>query len=416
MPSIFGPILAQMVAVAVGGRTEARAIYGEDKHYEASARPNAQFDLRWRRDSLSLGYGASLTVTPLESEPRSLLIFQGANLNYTHRWKLTSLTVGESFGYGRLNFQTLGVQDPNGLGLSGNGTGTAKPPPVPLGSFIDPQTGAITGTGKQPVINQIRGSDRQVLYQSFATNISVNHRISAAATVFGAASYFVSGAVEAADSDLYPSVKGPIFSGGTWYRLTGADALSTTATVQYAMSSRSVSSWIAMVTEGWAHRLTPRTNTQLGVGLSGTRTPDPSGLTRYSIYPTFNAGITHFTRLASGKFVAGFTAASAPSLDLVSATVDPRLSFGANVGWSRHKFSTNAALFTSVSVAGEGSTTAFSSLGGSAGVAYALTKALSVDGGLRLSYQTLQRTTLVPFTYALFAGLTLAIPVYSDVR
>src|SRR4051794_48086 len=97
LPMIF----AQLVTLSVGDRTEARYIVApDDKHYEASTRPVVALDTRWRHSSLTLSYGPTITVVPLESEPRQVFVFHGASLVLQRNFRYSSIALSETLGYG----------------------------------------------------------------------------------------------------------------------------------------------------------------------------------------------------------------------------------------------------------------------------------------------------------------------------
>jgi len=358
------------------------------------------------------------------------VIFHGAGLQYSYHWKLTYVTVGEAAGYGSLVFRNIALAGPNGVAPGGPGNlptavpapGAAPTSPLPIGTVVDPATGLPPTSGSSGAGGANRAPanlltrDQVVKYATTTTFFGITNRVSAAVNVFGQAAYSVSGSIGAEKSALYPTVGGPTLSAGLSYRLSGTDALSSTGTLQYLVSSNGPSPWLLSLSEGWVHRLSARTVALLGVGVSGTRKPDPSGLTEYSIYPTFNAGIAHSRRLEGGVLSAGMNVVSTPVLDLVTGVVDPRITLGANVGWARSKFSTNAGAFSVISTAGANSAGSFSSFGGSIGVGYQLTPAVSVDGGLRAAYQQYQGVATVPLSYAFFLGLSFGVPVYTNHR
>jgi hypothetical protein len=62
MFTLFGPILAQVVTVAVGDRSEARVVVNDTTEYEAANRPSVGVGMAWRRFTLQLAYSPSFTV------------------------------------------------------------------------------------------------------------------------------------------------------------------------------------------------------------------------------------------------------------------------------------------------------------------------------------------------------------------
>src|SRR3954470_4496132 len=129
MLSLLAPILAQLVTLNVGDRTEARYISGDDTHLEGATRPFAGLNFGWKRSALTLAYTPSVTVTPLERKPRNVLVFQGASLRASYRWRLTTLTLSEFVGFGELNFRVQALPAP-GVNLAVAPPATGATPPV----------------------------------------------------------------------------------------------------------------------------------------------------------------------------------------------------------------------------------------------------------------------------------------------
>lgn len=421
----LGPIVAQLVTMSVADRTEGRYVVSYDKHYEGSTRPLAGLDLGWRHLTLTLRYNPSLTVLPLESEPRDLLVFHNAYLVANYLWGRTQLTVSEYQGYGDQNFWELALTDPrvaspmpstsapggNASTGAGPGAPTGMGPSAPTGPSV-PSGGASGGTSADSgtqTTNQIRALNRVVRYANATTTVALEHRPSSRITLRGELDYVVAGATRDEDRTTYPLITGPRAIATERYELSRSDALTGTANGQYASASTGASAWVGGAAETWGHKFDGHTSSQLGLGVSGTRSPVGNGFIAYSIYPTFNAGLSNQSTVARGTFGATFLASSAPVIDLVTAAVDPRIMLGGVVGWQLDAFSASVAGSSAVSVASQSDRGSLRAYGGGAGIGYQFNPAFSLDAGVRVAYQNFQRQTVLPLSYSAFLGANFAL-------
>src|SRR5450432_2879319 len=119
MSPLFGPILAQLVTLGVGDRTEARYVVAgtgtpgaavvapnSSPYAEVATYPRIGLNFGWHHSplsqtSLSLGYGPSITVTPLEADHPDVLVYQAATFaaSHSHRWQRLTMTISESVSY-----------------------------------------------------------------------------------------------------------------------------------------------------------------------------------------------------------------------------------------------------------------------------------------------------------------------------
>jgi hypothetical protein len=420
---LFGPILAQVVTVGVADRTEVRYIESGDKYAEASTSPRANLNALWRHTGLNLSYGSSLTLTPLASDSRQLLVFHAASLGGAYHWGRTAVTLSEGVSYGRLNFQTQALADPNLLGVT-NATGAnapgagptgtvTAPPPAQIGSLL-PGTGPATSTsgGSQNTpATQTRAVNQIVSYASSSTDLNVSNAVSPVVTLQGGVGYLVAGSVDRAGSSTaqaYPVVKGPHAIASAGYRFGPHDTATTSLSAQYASTTGTPGTLVVAASEGWGHNISRRSSMSVNVGSSGSRQARTDGLVAYSIYPTLGAALVYSDFLARGTISLSCTVSAAPVLDTVRATVDPRVSLGSAVAWSKEHFSTSLSGGTTLSLAQEGSSGALSSLSASYSVSYAFATAVSSNAGVRVFWQSFEGNT-TPLAYAGFVGLTLAL-------
>src|SRR5882672_2230101 len=186
MLPLFVPVFAQVVTLGVHDRTEGRYIASTDKRYEASTRPVAELNVSWPRYRLSLGYGPSFLLTPLERKPRELLLYHSLFLSSGYTYRHTTFGVNGSLSFGKVNFQVAQLQNPATLPLNMGDKPVSTPPatnpnapatqpgqqPTPAGG-----TGTPTTPGSaQPL--QPRIVNREVRYETWNVGANISHQAS----------------------------------------------------------------------------------------------------------------------------------------------------------------------------------------------------------------------------------------------
>ncbi len=417
MVALLAPVLAQLVTLSLGDRAEARYVAtdvpGEPKHFEGATYPNASLRFGWKRGELSLGYGASLIVTPLESSPRNVEIFHNAQLSAAYRWKRTTLTLGEAAGYGERNFAR------DALGTTGTTPSTDPAPTNPTTpTGPDPAPTAPTGPSGQ-VTNPTGVAPGVTRYQSFVTSLSLTHQLDRATTLNADATYSLSGGVGAAARTSYPLVASEGLSLSANNQLGRYWQVSSLLSLQHAFSPRlpavpyTTDSVLAAASETLSHRFGVRAGGQFGAGLAMTRREQSNGLTAYSVFPTFTLSAGTGVTLERGVFTVQGGIGATPVLDPLTATVDPRLTLTSGFGWSRDRFSASANLSAALSLGAEEDRGRINSTNAALTAAYQVADALGVDGGVRAAWQTFEGRTVLPPSWALFAGATFNVDIPS---
>ncbi len=408
MSLLLVPLLAQLATVSVSDRTEARYSTGGSPHAEGATRPNVLLALAWPRFTLSFGYGANLTLTPLESRPRELLVYHSATINAAYRFRRSVVFVSSAGQMGQVNFQRQAL-DPiaatptaaDGATTGDGGTGTSDLPADPSQPSNMP---TMQGAQLQPRVVQ-----ETMHYGYWTSTLGIDHSVGNGLKLGSAASYSMSGGLEGASRASYPVTRGVLVGGFATYTMatSARNAWVTTGTLQQGWSSLGNDVTLATANEAWNHRLARRTSTSLSAGVSAFRAHYVQGYDSYSLYPTATAFIGHGTRLEGGNLSLGLAAFVAPTLDPQRATVDPRVGATATVGWQRRLFfvGLNAGTAASVSKAGNDAA-AFDNLSGGALASYGLTDWLEIDVGGTMAQQAYRGATTIPFSYALMAGLT----------
>ena len=404
MSPLLGPILAQLVTLGVSDRTEGRRVIAEDSYSEVATFPRVGLNFGWKHTTLSLGYGPSITITPIGESDTSVLILHTGTLVASHRWARSTLSVGESLSYGRVDFRAQALAAPGSAPITGPTPG-GTPTPVNGGT-----SGGSTGSGApSAATNASRAFDRPLTFASSATTLSLTHAVSAQLTLSGALSYFASGAVGEDRTDVYPSSRGPGALGAATYQANRHDAFATTVSTQFASSTNGNNGWLLLANESWRHQFSKGTASSLGSGLSLTRNSQPDGLIYYSVYPNFLAGISSSSSFGRSQLTVGTGLSSAPAIDPVRALVDPHVSANAYVNWSKDRFSSTVSGIGGLSLASGGNNGALNSASGIFSVSYRLGDAVSTEGGVRAAWQSFAGTTSLPLSLGVYVGISVAL-------
>src|SRR4051794_19405093 len=95
-----GLILAQVVTLSVGDRTEGRYVALFDRHFEASTRPLVGARVGWKHLALTLRYSPSFNVVPVDSKERTLYVFNNAYFAASYNWSHTTFELSQSSSFG----------------------------------------------------------------------------------------------------------------------------------------------------------------------------------------------------------------------------------------------------------------------------------------------------------------------------
>jgi hypothetical protein len=416
-PLLLAPIFAQTITLGLGDRTEARyLVQQDDRRWEGSTTPGAALSFRWRRSSLTFGYSPSFTLTPLDSKPRTLTVYHFVGAQTDYRFRYTTLSLSSGVGFGKINLQVAAVQNPGtGAPDTGNNPPTdggvgGNQPPLGQPTTPEPGAGAPTDPTTPPITPQEPAVvDRTVRYLTWTTTAGVAHRLTREVSLGATMGYSTAGSYGDGEDDTYTRISGWSVgaSASHHYLLSRADSFVTTVSAQRTWSDNDNNVTGLAANEGWIHRYSKRTSSDVGAGLSLTRFAQFDGLVAISVFPTFSAGINHNASAARGGLDLNLRAFSAPVLDTVRATVDPRVGVGASVGWSRDRFSTNLSSSAALSIAdGDNEAGAIDSASGSFSMSYNVMDYVAVDSGVRANVQQFRDITVVPPTWAVFAGVS----------
>ena len=115
MSPLLAPVLAQLVTLQLGDRTEARytGYVGDSTvapQASGSTSPMVGLTVNNRRAVLQLAYVPSLTLSPLNDTPRQLYVFHTAAASAGYRWRRTTAQLGSTFSMGTLALRLAAVQ------------------------------------------------------------------------------------------------------------------------------------------------------------------------------------------------------------------------------------------------------------------------------------------------------------------
>lgn len=250
--------------------------------------------------------------------------------------------------------------------------------------------------------------DGPVRYGTLTNALAISQQVTRPLRLSTFGTHSIAGGLDQQARDNYPYIRGSTVgvNGVYLYSVSVRDSFSTSVTLQHAWSSLGTSVTSALATESWNHRFDKQTSGTLSGGISASRSPFGE-YSAYSVFPTFGAFLNHNRKLARGVWVLAFGGYSAPTLDPLRATVDPRLGVFGNTNWTRDRFSARLSASMAVSVADSGNNAgAFNSASAAAGVAYRITTWVQADSGVALAQQAYQDQTTIPLSYAAFIGVT----------
>lgn len=414
MSALLAPLLAQLVTVGVVDRTEARYYEPSPYRYEGATRPAVRLQLAWPRYNVTFGYGATLTLVPLESKPRDLLVYQLASVSQAYTYKRTSVSLTTSGAWGEVNFRTqaLGATAATRAPAPGPGEGvTPATPTAPSPTPANPTT-PTNPTGMSTVTpgGQLQRTvvEGPVRYGTLTNSLTVAQQITKPLRLAALGTHTIAGGLDEGARESYPYIRGTTvgLNGVYLYLLSTRDAFSTNVTLQHAWSTLGTRVTSLLATESWNHRFDKQTFGTLSAGMSASRTPF-GDYSAYSVFPTLGAFLNHSRKLARGTWVIAVGGYSAPSLDPLRATVDPRLGVYGNTGWARDRFSARLGASVAVSIADSGNNAgAFNSTSANAGISYRLSKWVQADAGATVAEQAYQDQTTIPLSYVAFLGVT----------
>jgi hypothetical protein len=401
MQSLLVPVLAQLLTVGTGASTEARYVASEaDRRFESFSSAGVAVGLRLPHLSLDATYSPSITISPLERAPRSVTVTDSFNgtvtADYVFRFKRSSLGLSQS--------ATYTLENPVLDALNGAAPVPSAPaprPPADQGGAQPPPNQPTTS----PAADARPGENYRVQLWTLRSGLTYDNLLSQKTLFTANANYQLTAGFGRSRRD-YPLVQGPDGRFELAYRLSARGTLTSTLGAQYGWSDTGSKGFISGLAERYAYQFTRRTRGDIAVGVAYSNSQVKSGPRTHSILPAGSAGLDQNTRFYGGTLTLGSRVSSAPVLDVTTATIDPRLGFALNAGWTRRRLSLNADASAAISMAGGDNAGALNSVAANAGAGYDLGAGFSANTGVRLAWQTFEGKSVIPASTAVFVGVS----------
>jgi hypothetical protein len=419
MSLIAIPILAQVLTVGAGDRTELRSVFdatGNDLQLESRAAIGAA--LTGRHAAIGLGYSPGIIIAPLEEREDLAItllqnVFAGAGVAYSYRRTSWSLAVRGNVAQRNFLLEAFSAGQPNVPGSDGADPGDPSEPDG--GDAPDPadptepapsDPGASPGAppGSLPLETPTRVTPDSIWYGSARAEAGVLHIMSRTASFRSLLAYEVRGGLDQDTRADFPVVYGPDAQLALLLRLSRRDELTSSVGALYAEGSEGGRAWTVWERERWLHRFSSQTEGVLGAGFAVTREEPIDEPHSTSVYPTGEAILTNESMLSRGVLTTAISARYAPSLDPVSVRLDPRFQAGAQANWVRDPVYMALNVNGAISLDPE-ATGGLATVGAGATFGYLLGAGFSAETGGRAAWQTFQGNETIPLSGVVFIAI-----------
>jgi len=404
MSPLFAPVLAQLVTLGLGDRTEARLEFQDGNQTTAgSTGPSAILSVQGRRAKFSIGYQPTFTLRPLDSTPRELSVAHDgtADFGYSYPYRHTTITFSERLTVSQRNYR-IDALAPPATALPPPEDPTPGPDPGDPGAEPEPEPGPDAPDAESEAPE--RAYDGVVRFGTLTTTLGMNHDASARTRYDASVSHHASMGLDRVSRREYPLAFGESGQAGVSFQHSRRDRLSAQLNVAHATGAGDSFAWNAEARGAWDHMLTRRTTTKLGAGINTSYTLSDEGLGQISIFPTFDAEIQHSRTFARGVLGLSLAVNTRPRLDYLRATVDPQMGASTAAVWARDRTTVSLAASSGISLRDDEDS--FNAANGTFQVFYALDAGFTADAGARAAWQTLGGDTLIPPAWALFVALS----------
>ena len=383
MPLWSAVVIAQVVSLTLGDRTEARARMRTDSptYYDVETRPIAQLDVTDRRTSWSLRYVPVLTRLSLGSELEQTLFLQAGRSELSYRWRRTTLRWVEDGTYGQQSFQV------SALSLAPAASGNAGAPP------------GGTTPGGMGTANQLGYLRETLVTGSLNSTATLEHAFSRRVSGGVSGGYNLTGGLDDASRERLPWLRGPNASASVGVRSSRVDTWSTRVNGYLMTASNGREPWLVWGEEEWEHRWTRRWTGRLTGGAASTSEAPLLGVA--------SASASWRTPLArEDVLVATGSLRIAPVVDARTALVDERVTAELGGAWTRGAWAWTARGAWTRS-ADRGDESSVEIRGGSVGVAWEVTEGVGLEVGGRATQYAVGGGTWLPVDWAGYGALRL---------
>jgi hypothetical protein len=416
MQSLLVPVLAQLLTVGTGAQSELRYVASEnDQRFESASSAGVAVGLDLPYLKLEATYAPSVTVSPLEREPRVVTpsdsLTGSAKAQYDFRFKRSTFSISQSASYTRENpfFQALNAPPPVPRAAP-----PATPTPAPDEEPEGPTAPEPADGTTNPAVDARPASDYRVQTWLLRSGLAFNSSLARKTVLLSDVNYQLTAGLGDSRPD-YPLVQGPDGRVELGYRVTPRGTLTTTLGAQYGWAEPGTRSpevnkaLISGLSLRYYYRFTRRTNGDAGVGVAYTQSQRGNGVITHSVFPVATAGVDHSTRWHKGSLTLAARATSAPVIDITTAAIDPRVGISLLGAWNRRRFSLNVDVNTTISVGGaDTNQAALNSVSANLTARYELGAGFQAEAGARSAWQTFNDDPIIPAEGTIFAGLSWA--------
>jgi hypothetical protein len=398
----LAPVLAQVVSLSAGDRTEARARVDQSVvRYDAETLGWVALDATAERTTFDLGYALLLSSLGIGDSDQEFLALHSQFLGLTVRFRRTLLSFQQAASYGEQNFRALSVRPRTALASRSQAQTSTPDGDRPELAEPGPRVGV--GGTTPPAEAQPILIDRAVRTGSVVGAAGISSLLSRRLEGTAYAGYDYAGGLDDLARLVYPVYYGPFASLGISYRLTPIDRLSTFLTGRRSTNLEGQNASSLVLEERWSRRFSENLDGELGLGVSAIDSDvEPEGSSLPPFLPTGFAALAYRSRLALQVSVTTATLFVTPGLDRLTGIIDQRAELRLEQRWSDGDFDLLGALTGSQSLTtvGFGLTT----IGAEGIAAWRFAPLLAVDAGLRGFWQKYAELDAL-YAYALFVGL-----------
>jgi hypothetical protein len=365
--------------VALNGSTQARSAGPGDEvgRWQADANLGGHLGLGLERGAVRAGvaYAPSARFTR-DASSTSPLLRHGALLS-------ADWTPDSSWTVRALQQLTWGQEDLSLLGqlvvpAAPATSGTPGLPAVPTA----PEPGAAAPDSAAPP--EAAPAVRSVRSVHSTSTLGIERALGRRLRASTSFSYIVSGGSGRAARAVLPRQSGPELSVGLAYLASRLDSLATTLRLAHSDFAGTQTLSTVQLTEAWQRQLSPRTTSQLGLGISLQQEDPVDAAPRGSLVPLASGSLTHRWALGGRPADSTLSTAVEPSVDRFTGALSTRLSLAAGVGWQIHPaWQLSARGSHGASIGGE---SASASVVG-AGATYSVSRGVGLSAGLSWARQ-----------------------------
>ncbi|HKP63502.1 MAG TPA: hypothetical protein VJV78_42495 [Polyangiales bacterium] len=308
----------------------------------------ADLSLMWRTTELTVGYGPRLSVARWfdGSQPWDANFMHEVDAGFYLRESRYTFGLSQSFSYGTQSFgQAFAI--PGGI--------TASPPGTEPGT--SPSALAAAATAATPVSPLPRGTGdlvplRSVQYLGYSSRGAFTYLFSPRWESNFDVSYNVSGGRDS-DRAVLPRISTVDIGSAVEYAITRHHGFGGVLHGERGWSDQG-DFWLTELAASWAWRFSEYSLFSLRAGISYRNTEDEGSPERTSrVSPVAAAGLTHTIRLEGSRALLGVVVTYDPGVDVISATLQNRLTLLASASWATEDTSVTLALTGSQEFGGD---------------------------------------------------------------